>query len=171
MERTHDGRTVVRRTAARVLLIDGADRLLLVQGSDPYRPEVGRWWFSLGGGVEDGETLEAAALREVREESGIDDVTLGPLVWRRSAEFPFLADRYVYQREHYFVGWTTSTDTRDAGWTEYERQQLSQMRWWGADELASTDEVIAPAQLPALLPAVLRGEYPAVPVELDTHGT
>jgi ADP-ribose pyrophosphatase YjhB (NUDIX family) len=72
MPRRHPDAPVV---AVGVLLLDG-DRVLLVQRGRP--PQVGRWTVP-GGGVELGETLEEAALRELREETGLH-CTLGPVV-------------------------------------------------------------------------------------------
>ena len=44
------------RRSARVILADSAERLLLFQSED--------FWFTPGGGIEPGETLEQAAIRE-----------------------------------------------------------------------------------------------------------
>jgi len=55
---------------ASCFIIDGAGRLLL-----HHHRRLDRW-LQLGGHVEDGETPEAAALREGAEESGLRDLTL-----------------------------------------------------------------------------------------------
>ena len=61
---------VIERQAARTLLIaDGS--VLLIKGCDPARPEAGTWWLTPGGGIDDGESLEVAAVREVLEETGL----------------------------------------------------------------------------------------------------
>jgi 8-oxo-dGTP pyrophosphatase MutT (NUDIX family) len=50
-----------------LVVVDG--QILLVEHE---YPEHGRFWLLPGGGCEDGETLVAAASREVREETGLD---------------------------------------------------------------------------------------------------
>jgi 8-oxo-dGTP pyrophosphatase MutT (NUDIX family) len=77
--------TPTLRRAARVLLLDEYRRVLLVRFA--YRGES--WWAAPGGGLEDHESHEEAARREVAEETGFELDELGPLVWRREDFFRF----------------------------------------------------------------------------------
>ena len=63
------------RSAARVIVIDDDDRLLLVRFEFPDGRAV---WATVGGGLEPGETHEDAARRELAEEAGLDCVDVGP---------------------------------------------------------------------------------------------
>jgi 8-oxo-dGTP pyrophosphatase MutT (NUDIX family) len=62
------------RRAARVIMLDDNDRVLLA------RFEYGgkHWWTAPGGGLDDGETHEQAARREVAEETDCLLTNSGP---------------------------------------------------------------------------------------------
>jgi len=67
----------IQRVAAYNLCVDSADRMLLVRLSE--RTEAPGSWTLPGGGVEFGEHPEAAALRELHEETGLLGRTAGLL--------------------------------------------------------------------------------------------
>ncbi|MGI5125596.1 NUDIX hydrolase [Pseudonocardia sp. CA-107938] len=134
--------------AARVVLVDPAGRVLLFRGFDPARPGA-TWWFTVGGGVEPGEDLRAAALREAREETGLDLAELRGPVWRRLANFSF--DGRRYEAEEWFFTATATGPVDTSGFTELEARTVVEHRWWSAAELRATSEVFYPARLPELL--------------------
>jgi 8-oxo-dGTP pyrophosphatase MutT (NUDIX family) len=148
--------SITERIAARVLVVDQHGALLLLQGCDPARPDAGTWWFTPGGGVDAGETAEAAARRELREETGWEAGELGPVVFRRVARFDFEGVRYE-QRESFFCVRTSRFTIDDAGWTDVERRSVLGHRWWMGDDLVSTDETFFPEELPQILRDVLDG--------------
>jgi 8-oxo-dGTP diphosphatase len=61
--------------AVGAVILDGERVLLVQRGQEPLKGE----WSLPGGAVEIGETLEAAVVREVREETSLD-VVVGPVV-------------------------------------------------------------------------------------------
>ncbi|WP_217141739.1 NUDIX hydrolase [Streptomyces sp. AC627_RSS907] len=155
------------RKVARVVLLDPGDRILLLHGHEPDDP-ADDWWFTPGGGVEGDETREEAARRELAEETGITDVELGPVLWRRRCSFPFAGRRWD-QDEWYYLARTTQTTTEAAGLTELERRSVVGARWWTCEELSRARETVYPTRLAGLLRTLLDEGPPAGPVTLDTE--
>ncbi|MFI7404802.1 NUDIX hydrolase [Streptomyces sp. NPDC049541] len=156
------------RKVARVVLLDPEDRILLLHGHEPDDP-ADDWWFTPGGGLEGDESREEAALRELAEETGITDVELGPVVWRRMCSFPFAGRRWD-QDEWYYLARTTDTSPvvpGATGLTELERRSVAGARWWTCRELARAHETVYPTRLAELLHRLLDEGPPAGPVTLD----
>ncbi|MGW1406200.1 NUDIX hydrolase [Streptomyces sp. NPDC002403] len=142
-----------KRWTSRVLLIDGHDRLLLLCGRDPGR-DGARWWFTVGGGVEEGEDYVRAAMREVREETALSLSAdrIGPVVWTRQTLFG-VDGRGFDQYEEYRVARVTAAEVA-AMRVETDEARYGH-RWWTVDELATTRETVRPKGMGGLLPAVL----------------
>ncbi|MGH3713539.1 MAG: NUDIX hydrolase [Micromonosporaceae bacterium] len=154
---TPDSPVFIPRPGARVLLVNAAGRVLLLRGSDPARPGV-RYWFTVGGGLDAGETPAEGAARELYEETGLSvPVTaLGERVWHEVAEFPFDGLWYRQEQEFFLVRvgeWQVSQD----GWCDLERRTVDAVRWWSVPELETTDETYYPVELPVLLRRLLAG--------------
>ena len=140
------------RPAARVLLLSDRGRLLLLEAQDS---RVGhRWWVAPGGGLNPGETFEAAAQRELHEETGFA-LPIGRWVWTRRHVFTW-EGRQHDQYERYFVAKTEERPLTPSKLDSY----VVGHRWWDLDEIERSNEDFAPRRLAELLPPILRGEYP-----------
>jgi 8-oxo-dGTP pyrophosphatase MutT (NUDIX family) len=156
---------VIDRVGARVLVVDAAERVLLLHGRDPADPAAGAWWFTPGGGLDDGEDARAAAARELAEETGLAGVELGPPVWVRTVEFGFLGLRYR-QQETFFLVRVPSHEVDTAGWTQVERDSVDEFRWWSLPELARTTDVVHPSRIGAELRRLLDEGPPPQPLDV-----
>jgi len=148
---------IIERSAARVVFVaDG--RVLLQHGFDPGRPEAGSWWLTPGGGLNDGESVEDGAVREVLEETGLhlSPAQLGPVIATRVAYFEFEHRRFR-QSESFFAVNVEAFTPQHHGWDEVEQRALLDHRWWTVDELRRTDETVYPSELADLVSAVLTG--------------
>ncbi|WP_137147664.1 NUDIX domain-containing protein [Mycolicibacterium sp. CR10] len=148
-----------RRTSARVVLLDHDGFVLLLCGSDPAvsgrATPAPRWWFTIGGAAQVGESLSQTAVRELEEETGLrvapGDV-VGP-VWRRDAVIDFNGS-VIRSEEMYFVHRTRRFEPSDSGRTGLERTYIHDHRWCDAtmiEELVANGETVYPRQLGELL--------------------
>ncbi|MEV6490611.1 NUDIX hydrolase [Actinoplanes sp. NPDC051633] len=143
--------TVLDRRAARVVLVDGSGRALLLRGTDPARPSL-RWWFTPGGGLSPGESPAEGAARELFEETGlrVPPADLGRPVWQQVTEFSYDGRDYRQDQEFFYLqvpSWEVST----AGMDAEEQRTIDGHRWWSAAELDATDETFYPLELASLL--------------------
>ncbi|ASW91119.1 NUDIX hydrolase [Mycobacterium marseillense] len=145
------------RTSARVVLLDETGAVLLLRGSDPALAEqhAPKWWFTVGGEVQQGERLAEAAARELAEETGLRVAPadmVGP-VWRRDQVFEFNGS-LIDSEEFYFVYRTRRFEPSRTGRTELERSYIHGHRWCDAADIAqlvAAGETVYPMQLSGLL--------------------
>ncbi len=145
----------IARTGARVLLVDAAQRVLLMRGADPARPDQ-PYWFTVGGGLDPGETSAQGASRELYEETGlaVEPAALGAAVWHEIVEFPWDGQWYRQDQEYFLVR-VPEWDVRPAALTELEVRWVDAYRWWSFAELRATAERFYPPDLPDLVQRLL----------------
>jgi CubicO group peptidase (beta-lactamase class C family) len=125
-----DAPAPVRRRTARVLVRDSHGAVLLLRGHNISSPDT-TFWFTPGGGIEDGEDARGAAVRELREETGLrvePEALVGP-VHTDVAEFVFDGVELVQEQEYYLLDAPRFTPTPE-GFDEIEHASMLGSDWW-----------------------------------------
>jgi len=137
----------VARDAVRAVVVDARKRVLLVRWQRPGAA----WWITPGGGADPGESDEQTLRRELREEVGLRDFDLGPLVFERTKVLPG-ERRLVRQRDRFYLVRVVDHDVVPT--IDVTAESLAGHRWWTLAELETTSERFSPPELPALVRAL-----------------
>ena len=156
------------RLTARVLLLDPADRILLMKGRLPSDPAAPGAWFTVGGGVEPGETVLEAAAREIVEETGLTDAILGPIVWHGEQILRDREQQPVRFLERYVLARSAGGALSRMGWQALEREFVDDMRWWTRDDLTTCPDPVFPRGLADRLIDLIAGRIPPTPLTLPS---
>lgn len=148
------------RRRAGAIITSGENILLIKRHLETRDPPT--YWLFPGGGVEEGESVEDACIREVREELGLE-VRLGRLVANvvfgspdpRSLQSYFLAD--VIGGELGTGEWPIEGVQTESGWYQPE--------WVSASDLQKMH--VVPAPLADIVREAFRTGWPSAPVDLE----
>ncbi|HTU25626.1 MAG TPA: NUDIX domain-containing protein [Pirellulales bacterium] len=157
---------MIERQAARAILLTPECEVLLLRIAPP--DGSAKFWITPGGGLESGETSRAGLRRELGEELGLAQFTIGPLVWRRQHTFDW-AGRRILQREEYYVVRLPRFEPCFSD--QQEMQAIDCLRWWPVSELVTAPERLTPLSLAAIVERFLAhgppAELPEVEVLVD----
>ncbi len=145
-----------RRRAARVVLLDPDGRVLLFRLGPAEDPGGRGSWYLPGGGIRWRESVEAAARRELLEETGIRDVSIGPLIGQRAdVRFSFRGRRVV--QDEWYVAARVATAVPGGPWADDGARVPAAHRWWTRAELSGANDSVFPPGLLDLLDQVPPG--------------
>jgi len=161
------GDTGYVRRSARVALLDRTGAVLLAK-SGFRRPIAGTTvaWFLPGGGVEPGETIVQAAVREIAEETGLALAPEGLLHLAFAEGDGQVGDLRGLMRDDVFVAPAPSTSLSTARLERHERDAFQCYRWWPLADLRHCDELVLPRRLATTLADYLAASSWPQPVRL-----
>lgn len=161
----------IRRTS-RLILLDNSNRVLLFKVEDATVNRVNDlnpWliaWITPGGGVEEGESHEDAARRELWEETGIAGIEPGPLVAICEPVLDWSGETIQAHDRFYLIRLPNTIVTLD-NMGEFERGAYRDHRWWEINALRAAQERIIPSGLVELVARIIEGDIPVEPLRLD----
>ncbi len=154
---TTEGRQVRHRVCARVLPVNPQGEVLLLHGWDPSAPEE-PYWFSIGGAIDADETLVDAAVREMREETGIviQATELSEPIAQEDAEFDWGAWRLVQDQTYFALALAHDPAAISfEGLEPIERTTIDAAAWWTPEALEA-DGSAANERLPEIMRTAVR---------------
>lgn len=102
---------------------------------------------------------------EDHEETGLSTLPVGSPVWTRDHTYEY-DGRTVQVHEDWLLHKVPHFDPRPASLSEYEARSIVGFRWWRADDLSQTSDIVFPPRLGSLLSALLRDGSPRTPIDI-----
>ena len=137
------------------MLFDEAGAILLVRFVVPRADGEFVFWALPGGEIEAGETEAEAAVREVKEELGLELQVVGP-IYRDSNQFLHQGEMQD-NVDFLFRAECEAEEPRLIGFTADEREIMKEIRWWSVAEIEASRERIFPENLAERMRAMAVG--------------
>lgn len=141
------------RKGARIVLLTPEDRFLLFRFKYDSGPLAGtEYWGLPGGGVEEGEAVAEAAVRELFEETGLRVDGLGAAAAEGTYDFRLSTGEDVVQHDWYFLFRLDGEIALSReGLTPEETKNMVEAGWWTRRDLSGLAAPVVPADMGKIL--------------------
>ncbi len=146
------------------MVLAGDGSLLLVRLEFPDASV----WVLPGGGIEPGESTAEALRRELSEEVGLNEPTIGLQVWERTHIVPFVDGSHDGQHDRFFLVQVAERFEPQPGldWVRLRAEYVHELRWWTPEEITASDARFAPRRLAVHLAHLVDSGPPAEPIDV-----
>ena len=155
--------TTTVRHAARGLVMTPQSEILLLKVDLPWIP--GGAWTVPGGGIEENELVRDCVVRELFEETGLEDAEVSCELWRCEFRFEFQQKTH-HIKERYFLVENEKFEPTTAHMIDYELEWMMGFKWWSANQLLESDENFIPKQLGTLMLKLTNNELHQSPFDV-----
>jgi len=154
---------IIERISVRAILLTPERDVLLMRIRPPDGSDC--FWITPGGGLEPGESIEVGLRRELREELGLAEFVMGPLVWRRQHTFNWGAKRICQREQYHIIPVSRFTPQMS---DVIEGAYVDRFQWWHVTELTRACERLTPLSLAGIVTRYLDEGPPdgVLPVEV-----
>ena len=132
--------------SARAVLLTSDGFVLLMK----VRGRAEDLWITPGGRIRPGEDPIAAVAREIREETGRTGLEIRGQIWVRHGKY-LADDRWLVEREHFFLVPSERFQPTTAGMEEAERKRHQGFKWWSIREIEDSPDTFVPPRMAELL--------------------
>lgn len=142
------------RQTGRVLPVDAEGRVLLLHGWDPHHPER-PFWSTIGGAADPGESMRAAAARELYEETriSVDPAQPGEPIAQNTIEFSW-GGYDIVQDQVFYAVLVESAEVSLDGLDRWELATTDKYGWLTAEDLEAGERP-ADSDIPDLIRAAV----------------